>query len=120
MIYWKRGIYFGKTTEKGLKDLRDVDINVKTISSVYFHVLSFIKYMIESTAEIVCDEIVAIATPSVFILNTTTNTILRITFTTPPTEEKMRGLTVSPRERIIPAQKLYIILGTDPRKYIRT
>lgn len=45
LIYWKRGIYFGKTTEKGLKDLRDVDINVKTISSVYFHVLSFIKYM---------------------------------------------------------------------------
>lgn len=45
LIYWKRGIYFGKTTEKGLKDLRDVDINVKTISSFYFHLLSFIKYI---------------------------------------------------------------------------
>lgn len=45
MIYWKRGIYFGKTTENGLKDLRDIDINVKTISSLYFHLLSFIKYI---------------------------------------------------------------------------
>ncbi len=45
MIYWKKGIYFGKTTETGLKQLRDVDINVKTISSIYYHLLSFIKYI---------------------------------------------------------------------------
>ena len=45
MIYWKRGIYFGKTTNKGLKTLRDVDYRVKTISSFYFHLLCFIKYV---------------------------------------------------------------------------
>lgn len=45
MIYWKRGIYFGKTTEEGLKELREIDIKVKPISSFYFHILSFIKYL---------------------------------------------------------------------------
>ena len=45
MIYWKRGIYFGKTTEKGLIFLRKFDINVKTISKSYFHILCFIKYI---------------------------------------------------------------------------
>ena len=45
MVYWKKGIYFGKTTEDGLKRLREVDINIKTISSFYYHLLSFIKYI---------------------------------------------------------------------------
>lgn len=45
MIYWKRGIYFGKTNEKGLKRLREVDPKVKIISNFYFQLLSFIKYV---------------------------------------------------------------------------
>ena len=45
MIYWKRGIYFGKTTEKGITFLREIDINVKTISKFYFYLLCFIKYI---------------------------------------------------------------------------
>ena len=45
MIYWKKGIYFGKTTEDELKTLREIDINIKTISGFYYNLLSFIKYL---------------------------------------------------------------------------
>ena len=45
MIYWKKGIYFGETNEDGLKKLRNVDITVKTISSTYYRLLCFIKYI---------------------------------------------------------------------------
>lgn len=41
----EKGLCFGKTTVDGLKKLREVDIGVKTISSLYFHLLCFIKYI---------------------------------------------------------------------------
>ena len=45
ILYWKKGLYFGKTTEDGIKKLQSFDCKVKCISGFHFYLLSFIKYL---------------------------------------------------------------------------
>lgn len=80
MIYWKRGIYFGKTTEKGITFLREIDINVKTISKFYFYLLCFIKYImmiILSVPAIVGLLIIIICKLIIYIINIPVNMYIK-------------------------------------------